>query len=205
MNGCKHLCRTIVIGFVASCIIFWIPFFIVRARAHAHTIGSITQAPKSEAALIFGAHLTERGDITPLLQERLDTGVMLLRANKVNILVVSNTYDAANAMAAYLESRGVDREYIEIDAQAETTPDTCAYEKQRYPEERSLLFVSQRFHLPRILLQCKQMHVIGIAVPAELAETIDRSQYSLRTIITTRMSRYIREAGLIWLSVLRLY
>ena len=108
-------------------------------------------------------------------------------------------------MAEYLYHQGVSQNVVEVDIQAEKTPDTCRYEKKEHPEERKIIFVSQKFHLPRLLYQCKQLDVEGIAFPAGAIDIIDDSEYSNFTKFKVRTGRYIREAGLTWLAFLNIY
>lgn len=184
---------------------YWLPFIIITLSGRSNIVSSIEQLPNSDAVIIFGTLVNESGDISPLLKERLDAGKAILEAGKAKTMVVSNTEAAASVMADYLFVSGIDNKLVEIDIQAEKTPDTCAYEKESYPGNRKLIFVSQGFHLPRLLYQCKQLGVQGIAFPAEELATIDRSGYSILTKLQVRTGRYIREAGLTWLAFLNIY
>lgn len=186
-------------------VVFWAPFLVVSLVSRLSTVDTLKQLPRADAVIVFGAHITEDGEVTPLLKERLEAGIAIVEAYKANTIVVSNTERAARVMAQYLENRGIPARHIETDISAETTPDTCIYEKQQHPEGRELIFVSQGFHLPRLLLQCEKVGVQGTAFPAEMVLSIDRSQYSFLTVLSTRMSRYTREAGLTWLIIFDIY
>ncbi len=107
-------------------------------------------------------------------------------------------------MAKYLYAAGVAPVLIEVDTQAYKTPDTCLYEKRTHSEDRRVIFVSQRFHLPRLLFQCKKACVGGVAFPAEALNTGDHSD-SFVTKLIVRAGRYTREAGLVWLVYLNIY
>lgn len=185
--------------------LYWFPFIIISLSGRSNTISSVDQLPNSDAVIIFGTLVNEVGDISPLLKERLDAGKAILETGKAKTIVVSNSEAAANVMANYLFTQGVDKNLVEIDIQADKTPDTCAYEKENYPENRRLIFVSQGFHLPRLLYQCSQLSVQGIAFPAEALATIDRSEYTFLTKFRVRTTRYVREAGLTWLVFLNIY
>lgn len=185
--------------------LYWLPFICIVIGARDQMVKSIDQLPVSDAVIVFGAHITEQNEVTPVLQERLEAGKRVFVEQKAKRVVVSNTAEAANVMANYLERQELSADVIEIDLHAVKTTDTCVFEKQQHPEGRSVIFVSQRFHLYRILYQCKKHGVTGIGFPAESVPSIDRSQYSWFTKATTRSERYIREAGLSWLSVLGLY
>lgn len=196
--------KTIII-IVVLIVLYWFPFIIIVLSGRPNIVANIDQLPSSDAVIIFGTLVNESGDISPLLKERLHAGKAIVEAGKVNKVVVSNTEAAANVMADYLFTQGIDRNMVEIDIQADKTPDTCAYEKNQYRESRKLIFVSQGFHLPRLLYQCNQLDVRGIAFPADALKTSDGSEYSFITKLQIRTIRYIREAGLTWLAFLKIY
>jgi SanA protein len=185
-------------------IIYWIPFGIISLSSRSSIISSIDQLPDSDAVIIFGTLVKESGEVTPLLKERLEAGRAILNAGKSKTIIVSNTKAAAHVMAKYLLQAGVPPHLIEVDTLADKTPDTCLYEKNTHTSARKVIFVSQGFHLPRLLFQCKKLCVNGTAFPAEALNT-DRNDYPLFTKATVRTSRYTREAGLTWLAVLGIY
>lgn len=196
--------KKIIVGIVALCFVYWLPFLIVLLSSRSDIVQAFDSVPPSDAVIVFGT-LVNDGEVSPLLQERLDTAAYLIDTEVSDTIVVSNTQTAAEVMAVYLNDFGVTESQIELDTQAETTVDTCNYEYEQYGGERSVLFVSQEFHLPRLMYQCNKAGVEGIGVPAELVGTIDRSQYSWFTKVRVRSSRYIREAALTWLAVLGIY
>lgn len=154
----------------------------------------------SDAALIFGA-LVSDGTISPLHEERLKAGQILLEKQIVGVVVVSNSLRAANIMEQYLLNQGVAQHQIEIDGNADKTPDTCRNELSS-DMKRSVIMISQRFHLPRLALQCAN---IGITGQYLAADRIPRHSPGLWTKIRVRTYRYSREAVLIWAEILGIY
>ncbi|MDH3324935.1 MAG: YdcF family protein [Candidatus Peregrinibacteria bacterium] len=201
----KKIFKKVIIIIVVLIVLYWFPFRVISLSGRSSIVSSVNQLPNSDAVIIFGTLVNESGDITPLLKERLDAGKAILEEGRVKKIVVSNTEVAANVMAEYLFTQGINENLVEIDIQADKTPDTCTYEKENYPENRKLIFVSQGFHLPRLLYQCNQLSVQGTAFPAEALSTIDRSECSFLTKIRVRTTRYAREAGLTWLAFLNIY
>lgn len=165
-------------------------------------IVTVERAEPGEAVLVFGAIVRDR-TISPLHLERLETGVALWEAGKAQVVVVSNAALAARVMADYLETRGLPPEDIEIDGQATSTPDTCVAEAGR-PEARSVLMVSQAYHLPRIALQCRKLGVKGQYVAAIRSEA-EAADPDLWTLIRVRGGRHLREAALVWAELLGQY
>ncbi|MEM8555140.1 MAG: YdcF family protein [Pseudomonadota bacterium] len=163
---------------------------------------SVDQAEPADAALIFGA-LVRSEQISPLHAERLDTGVALWDASKVDQLVMSNAARAAEIMASYVARQGVPSAAIALDPAAQSTPDTCLNETQRL-QPRSLLLVSQRYHLPRIALQCRRLGVEGQYVAALRSQEAAEAT-GVWTKLRVRVRRNTREALLVWAEWLGLY
>ena len=167
---------------------------------HATTpISTIATAEPADRALIFGA-VVRGGRISPLHADRLDSAIALWRAGKAPELVVSNAARAAGVMRDYLRQRGVPDGVIVVDGKAPSTPDTCVNQRDR--KAAKFILISQRFHLPRLALQCARRGITGDYVAA------DRSANS--TLSTThrwsiRAYRQTREAVLVWLELLGLY
>ena len=197
----KHASLTII----ATVLLYWLPFICITAASVSRTASAVDELPQSDAVLVFGTLVNKDMAVSPLLEERLEAGIAILGAGKCGKIVVSNMKDASGVMARYLYSRGVDPGLVEIDPMADDTPDTCTFARSAHPEGRRVIFVSQGFHLPRILYQCRKAGVEGRAFPAETLRTRQREEYSLMTKILTRSSRYTREAGLTWLALLGIY
>ena len=170
----------------------------------AHTaIIPVDRSGRADAALIFGA-LVRGGQISPLHAERLDAGVALFNAGKVQKLVVSNAPKAAAIMAEYLRDRGVPDNAIEIDPNALKTPHTCANEVDRRGD-RSVILISQRFHLPRIAYQCRKLGLAGQYVEADQPHEEVSSARAPVAVMHIRARRYLREAALVWVSLVGAY
>ncbi len=163
-------------------------------------IVDIENARPADAALIFGA-LVSDGKISPLHEERLKAGQMLLDGQIVGIVIVSNSVHAAKIMERYLVNQGVARHQIQVDGAADKTPDTCRNELSSNPP-RSVIMISQRFHLPRVALQCRN---IGITGQYFAADRLPRRSAGIWTKIRVRTYRYSREAVLICAEISGLY
>ena len=186
------------LGLLAA--VFMAPMTVLLAQTE---IQRVEDTAPAEAALIFGA-LVRGGQISPLHAERLDTGVELLKAGKVEKLVVSNAPKAAMIMAEYLRDRGVPDNAIEVDKNALKTPHTCANEIGRQ-QQRSVILISQRFHLPRIAYQCRKQGLTGQYVEADRPHHEVSSARSPVAVLRIRATRYVREAVLVWASLIGAY
>ena len=189
--------RRVALGLLVAVFALVLPRLWLGVTSQIHTVET---APEAEAALVFGA-LVRDDRISPLHRERLDAGVALLEAGRIGVIVVSNSERAAQAMAAYLQRQGVPDTAIEIDARAPHTPATCRNEATR-ASPREVLLVSQRFHLPRIRLQCAQAGLDGAPVEAN-----DRTRTApgLLTRLRVRGYRTLRECVLTWAALTGIY
>ena len=161
------------------------------------------ESAPADAALIFGA-LVRGGQISPLHRERLETGIALFEAGKARKLVVSNAPKAAMIMAEYLRDRGIPDTAIEVDPNALKTPHTCVNEVERH-RQRSVILISQRFHLPRIAYQCRKHGLTGQYVEADQPHGEISSTRSPVAVMRIRATRYVREAVLVWASLIGAY
>jgi vancomycin permeability regulator SanA len=200
----KRILWLIVLGFIAL-VVFWLPYLIISYLTQSQILTSPEALQKKDAALIFGANLNSKQKPSPILQERLGAGEIIWKEGKTEILVASNAPRAAQVMFQELETAGIPEKQIELDPQALSTPDTCRAEIKKFSSRREVVFVSQRYHLPRIIYHCQKLGLKGVGLAADELEVIDRSHYSWWTKFTTRTRRYSREALLTWLVVLDLY
>lgn len=197
--------KKFVLIFIGLIFVYFLPLIFFKIKYSSQIKHSLNNLPKSEAVIIFGTLINENGEITPLLQERLDAGIKITESDKSEKIIVSNTERASIVMKSYILTQEISENSIEIDGQANRTPDTCRYEKLKHPENRKIIFVSQSFHLPRLIYQCKKVGVEGIGFAPEDLNLIDRSQQPFLTSTSIRTQRNFREAGLFWLAILGIY
>ena len=160
----------------------------------------LQEAQPADAALVFGA-VVRNGVISPLHAERLDAASALYERGIIPEIVVSNQQLAAKFMRDYLITKDVPEHAIRLDGRAERTPDTCRAEARR-AQPRRVIMISQRFHLPRLALQCRNLGVQGQYL---MADSSTRAPASFWTRLKVRSTRTAREAALIWAELLGLY
>jgi SanA protein len=144
----------------------WFTEDYTRPRLH-----SVEDAPASQVAIIFGAGLMRDGTPTPVLRDRVTTGVELYFSGKVQKLLMSgdNRFDYYNepgAMATYAASLGVPEQDIILDYAGRRTYDTCYRARYIFGVEDAIL-VTQRYHLPRAVYTCNTLGVEAEGTPAD--------------------------------------
>ena len=159
------------------------------------------EARPADAAIVFGAVVRE-GRISALHAERLDAAISLFQNDVVKSITVSNAQRAAETMRDYLLEHHIPPSAIQLDGAAIATPDTCLAEFQR-PTRRPVILISQRYHLPRIALQCAGYRLEAQFITAERGRA--NPEIGLAQRLWIRLRRHTREALLVWSEMLGLY
>lgn len=120
----------------------------------------------ADVALVLGSKVELDGTPSPRLRARLDRALELFRSGCFPSLIVSGGvgnegYDEAAVMRDYLVSHGVPAERIILDSIGDTTfasaRNTVRIARER--NFRSVLVVSQYFHIPRSRLALKRFQI----------------------------------------------
>ncbi len=120
-----------------------------------------------DCILVPGARVHPDGRLYPVLQDRMDVGLSLLRDGCADVLLLSgdseepDAYDEVGAMAVYAEAAGASEAQIIRDPLGLSTYESLWRAKYVYHAE-SVLIVTQSLFLPRALyladrlgLRCK--------------------------------------------------
>jgi len=138
------------------------------ARSRQSVIADFSRTPPRPYAMVLGSHVFPSGKPSRELAERLETGRQLYQAGLARRIIVSGLaepgYDEPDAMAAWLERRGVAPVDVVIDRGGYRTAASMA--DAVASGVQSLLVVSQRYHLPRALYLARHAGLEAIGVPA---------------------------------------
>ncbi len=127
--------------------------------------------PQFHTVIILGASVHSDGKLSPILKERVDTGLSLYRDGKVKRFLLSgdnrsSDYDEVNSMRNYLLRRNVPDSLIFVDPAGIDTYDSM-YRSRAVFEVRDAIVVTQKFHLPRTLFIATQLGLDYYGFPAE--------------------------------------
>jgi vancomycin permeability regulator SanA len=144
--------------------------------------GSTDYRRPADVAVIFGAGMTPSGAPSPLLADRIQTGVDLYRSGLVPRLIMSgstdsNGFNEALVMRDVAVAAGVDPAAIIVDPAGNSTESTVANVAALLSSNGSnpngsnagserVIAVSQAFHLPRVQLAFGQAGIDVLTVPA---------------------------------------
>jgi vancomycin permeability regulator SanA len=117
----------------------------------SHTIG-----------VVFGAGITKSGEPSIALKFRLDKSIDLYRDKKIRMIFVSGLSAEAAVMKNYLLKKGIPATCILPDEKGETTFITVENVRnyiQNYNITDGAAFISQRYHLPRIMFIVRKLKI----------------------------------------------
>jgi SanA protein len=138
------------------------------ARARPATVSAVDAAPARPYAIVLGNRVSRSGEPCAELASRLETTLALYRAGQAAKIVVSGaargSYDEPRAMAAWLEARGVKAGDVIQDPDGHRTAATMA--DAAALGARSVLIVTQAYHLPRSLYLAHRAGIDAVGVPA---------------------------------------
>lgn len=159
--------------FVGIAVVYIGNRFILR-QARPFVFESSDDAPPRYTAIVLGAKVWGT-EPSPILEDRLQTGLALYRARKVKRILVSGdhgseAYDEVNAMRAWLLERGVAEADVFMDHAGFRTNDTMQRARRVF-EVKDAIVVTQRFHLSRAVYLA---HLAGIDAVGVVA---DRRRY----------------------------
>jgi vancomycin permeability regulator SanA len=136
----------------------------------------------ADAAVVFGARVYASGRPSPLLWDRLRTGIELYRQGLVARLVMSggdgaDGFNEARVMADVAAANGVPHDAILLDESGVTTEATvrnslAVLAAAGAPDPPTVIAVSQAYHLPRVQLAYSEAGIDVLTVPAPEAQPI---------------------------------
>jgi SanA protein len=130
--------------------------------------------PRPRVAVVFGASVFGNGELSPILEDRVETAIELYHARKVDRILVSGdarhpSYNEPKAMQEYLVTHAVAPRDVIVDTSGRSTYETCLRAKAVFKLDRAVL-VSQGFHLPRALYLANQLGLDAVGMAGDKAE-----------------------------------
>lgn len=156
----------------------------IALSAASSTFTTAAKIPPAQAILVPGARIYA-GEVSGILAQRLDAAIDIHRLGKAKTILVSGDYssryyDEAEAMKKYLVRHGIASGSIVLDHAGFSTYDSV-YRAQHVFDFRSVIIVSQDFHLPRALFIARWLGLPALGYSASKiplsAEQIFRSEW----------------------------
>ena len=132
---------------------------------------SLADVPHAQAALVLGAEVKADGSPSAMLEDRIAAAAELYRAGKVDKLLLSGdhgrwAYDEVGTMRRLLLADGVRAEDLFTDHAGFDTWDSAQRAKRVFGV-RSVVVVTQRFHMARALYAAHRAGLEASGFPAD--------------------------------------
>jgi len=143
----------------------------VILRAKPYIVSELDDLTTAHVAIVLGAQVKEDGTLSDALADRVEAGIALYQAGKVEKLLMSGdhgqtSYDEVNKMRMYAIDRGVPPEDIFMDHAGFSTYDTM-YRARDVFMVKSAIVVTQGYHLPRAVYTARTLGLEAIGFPAD--------------------------------------
>ena len=145
---------------------------IIAARKYVHT--EVDTIPNRTAVLVLGSQ-TQGRRLSPVLQDRVDTGITLIRNGKGEKLLLSGDhgqiyYDEVNAMRLYVLENApeIREEDIFMDHAGFSTWDSMFRARDVF-EVKDGLIVTQEFHISRAVCMARSLGLDAVGFSVDQA------------------------------------
>lgn len=186
----------ITLIFIFAALIGLLSIYLINKHIQKQAAGkindSITEIPIENplrAAVVFGAKVSENGEPSDALYDRILTAVELYRAGRIGKILMSGdnstaSYDEPAAMKAAAVRLGVPENDIVLDVAGRRTYDTCRRAKEIF-EVRRAIIVTQEFHQARALYLCNNLGVDSIGIMANRRKYLAENHWAFREFFST--------------------
>lgn len=165
-----------------------VPNFIVvnKTKSNIVTLEEAAKLSDIDCAVILGAGVRD-GKPTPMLKDRLLTGIELYKSGAAKKLIMSGDhgskdYDEVNIMKSFAVENGVPDSDIFMDHAGFSTYETVYRAKEIF-EADNIIIVSQEYHLYRALYIAEKLDVKVAGVSADLRAYKGQIKRELREIL----------------------
>lgn len=160
-----------VVLLITVCVGLLIYSNIVVDIAGTKGIYSISDSTPADAAIILGARVYKSGAPSPVLADRLQTGISLYKAGKVKKLLMTGdhgqtSYDEVNNMRRFALKEGVPEQDIFMDHAGFSTYESMYRARDVFRVNKAIV-VTQKFHLPRALFLARNLGIDAQGVTAD--------------------------------------
>ena len=184
----KKIFTVLVSAAVLLAAAVFVPNFIVVNKTKSNIVNLEESAELSDidCAVILGAGVRD-GKPTPMLRDRLLTGIELYKSGAAKKLIMSGDhgseeYDEVNIMKSFAVENGIPDSDIFMDHAGFSTYETVYRAKEIF-ETDNIIIVSQEYHLYRALYIAKKLGVKAVGVSADLNTYRGQTKRDLREIL----------------------
>ena len=184
----KKIFTVLVSAAVLLAAAVFVPNFIIvnKTKSNIVTLEESAELSDIDCAVILGAGVRD-GKPTPMLRDRLLTGIELYKSGAAKKLIMSGDhgseeYDEVNIMKSFAVENGIPDSDIFMDHAGFSTYETVYRAKEIF-ETDNIIIVSQEYHLYRALYIAKKLGVKAVGVSADLNTYRGQTKRDLREIL----------------------
>ena len=178
----------ILIVILGLCLLFGIDFY-VRSSTKDRIISpeDVSSVSDADCILVLGAGIRTDGSPSPMLQDRLNTGIELYQSNAAPKLLMSGDhgrkkYNEVQTMKDIALDQGVPSEDVFMDHAGFSTYDSL-YRARDVFQARKVIIVTQKYHLYRALYIARSLGLDAWGVSADTRRYRGQSQRDFREIL----------------------
>ena len=178
----------ILIVILGLCLLFGIDFY-VRSSTKDRIISpeDVSSVSDADCLLVLGAGIRADGSPSPMLQDRLNTGIELYQSNAAPKLLMSGDhgrkkYNEVQTMKDIALDQGVPSEDVFMDHAGFSTYDSL-YRARDVFQARKVIIVTQKYHLYRALYITRSLGLDAWGVSADTRRYRGQSQRDFREIL----------------------
>lgn len=195
----RHAPRLVLIALAVLVVVVVAPI-LVRVSVAPKLYTDVRVVPHADAVLVPGASVVA-GEPSEVLAARADAAIALYRAGTVRRVLItgdnaSRTYDEVGPILRYLITAGIPPRDIFLDRYGFDTYSSM-YRARRVFSARSLVVVTQDFHLPRAVFLARSMGIdaTGLAVAGgtnwDYAREMPATAKALLDLVVGRQPKYV--------------
>lgn len=162
-------------------IVFVISYMIINIGQGKYIYRDLNQLPHAQVAVIPGAAILLSGELSPVLRDRVDMAISVYQKGIVEKILVTGdnsslTHNEVSPVRKYLLKNGVPTQDIFLDHAGFDTYSSM-YRARDVFLVKSMIIVSQSFHLPRAVFIARYLGMTAYGMVA------DRGHYLFRNDI----------------------
>jgi SanA protein len=167
----RRLRRVILLLVAVPVLVVAVANVVVLVDARGASEDTLAALPRAQAALVLGAQVKPDGRPSAMLEDRIAAAADLYRAGKVDKLLLSGDhgrweYDEVGTMRRALAARGVPARDLFTDHAGFDTWDSAQRARDVFGV-RSVIVVTQRFHMSRALYAAHRAGLRATGYPAD--------------------------------------
>ena len=142
---------------------------------------NVEEVPQKELGLVLGA-AAYGNRLSDILRDRVDTAIELYEVGKISVVVMSGAPNEVEAMKNYAIEHEIPEEAITEDS---TGLNTMASVRNIAELKRSIIIVTQKYHLPRALFIANTLGIDALGITADKTVYIKILEFKARELLAT--------------------